>query len=195
MLKLKEKIKNTNTRYFYFYILFALCVGILSIMMSYGISGNDFWWHIKSGEWIVENKAFPREGIFSWMAMDKHLKWYAHEWLAQVIYYGIYSLGGQLAIYFFCFFAGVLMLYMIYKVAKEYVLNNIMYTVLIFIFTMMIIKNYFYGRPQLFSYFLIFMELKFLYDYINEKSNKEIFFVPLLGILWVNIHGGSSNLS
>ena len=93
MLKLKEKIKNTNTRYFYFYILFALCVGILSIMMSYGISGNDFWWHIKSGEWIVENKAFPREGIFSWMAMDKHLKWYAHEWLAQVIYYGIYSLG------------------------------------------------------------------------------------------------------
>ena len=28
-----------------------------------------------------------------------------------------------------------------------------------------------------------------------EKSNKEIFFVPLLGILWVNIHGGSSNLS
>ena len=42
MLKLKEKIKNTNTRYFYFYILFALCVGILSIMMSYGISGNDF---------------------------------------------------------------------------------------------------------------------------------------------------------
>lgn len=101
--------------------------------MSAGISGNDFWWHIKSGEWIIENKAFPREGIFSWMAMDKHLKWYAHEWLAQVVYYGIYSLAGQLAIYLFCFIAGALMLYLIYKVTKENVLNNIIYSVFIFI--------------------------------------------------------------
>ena len=195
MLKLKEKIRKKDTRYYYIYILLVLCIGILSIVMSAGISGNDFWWHIKSGEWIIENKAFPREGIFSWMAMDKHLKWYAHEWLAQVVYYGIYSLGGQLAIYFFCFLAGVLMLYLIYRVAKEYVLNNIMYSAFVFIFTMIVIKNYFYGRPQLFSFFLVFAELKILYDYINEKSNKEIFFVPLLGILWVNIHGGSSNLS
>lgn len=195
MLELKKKIKSKDTRYYYFYILFALCVGILSIMMSYGISGNDFWWHIKSGEWIVENKTFPREGIFSWMAMDKHLKWYAHEWLAQVIYYGIYSISGQCGIYAFCFIAGVLMLYLIYKVTKKYVLDNIMYSAFIFIFTMIVIKNYFYGRPQLFSFFLVFAELKILYDFINDKNEKTIYFVPLLGIIWVNIHGGSSNLS
>ena len=163
--------------------------------MSAGISGNDFWWHIKSGEWIIENKAFPREGIFSWMAMDKHLKWYAHEWLTQVVYYGIYSLGGQLAIYVFCFIAGALMLYLIYKVTKENVLNNIMYSVFIFIFTTAVFKVYFYGRPQLFSFFLLFTELKFLYDYTNNKNNKEVYFIPLLGIIWVNMHGGSSNLS
>lgn len=195
MLELKKKIKSKDTRYYYFYILFALCIGILSIMMSYGINGNDFWWHVKSGEWIVENKTFPREGIFSWMAMDKHLKWYAHEWLSQIVYYGIYSLGGQYAIYVFCFATGTLMLYLIYKVSKEYVLNNITYSALIFIFTMIVIKNYFFGRPQIFSFFLVFTELKFLYDYINNKDNKEIYFIPLLGVIWVNMHGGSSNLS
>lgn len=187
--------KERDTRYYYFYILFALCVGILSLMMSYGMSGNDFWWHITAGEWIIDNKAIPHHDIFSWSGMEQNLSWTAHEWLSEVIYYGLFSLGGQYGVYLFCFLAGVLMLYLLYKVSGEKIFNNIAYTSLIFIFSAALIKVYFYGRPHLFSFFLLFTELKILYDYINNKNEKGIYFIPLLSVIWANIHGGSSNLT
>lgn len=189
---MKKQVKNTKI--IYFYILFALCIGILSLMMSFGLSGCDFWWHITAGEWIIDNKTVPHVGIFSWNAMSQDLKWTAHEWLSEVIYYIIYSIGGQVGIYLFCFFAGALLLYLLYRACKEDVLKNIAYTILIFVFATALIKIYFYARPHIFSYFLLFAELKILYDFINEKTKKAIFLIPLIGILWANIHGGSSNL-
>lgn len=185
--------KEKNTQYYYAYILIALCVALICVIMSYGISGNDFWWHLKTGEWIVNNREIPHNGIFSWIGQE--LTWYAQEWMSQVVYYAIYFIGGQYGIYLFCLFAAVLMLLLIYRECRENILNNILYTVLIFIFTVAVIKLYFYGRPQLFSFFFLFIELKILYDYINDKNQKGIYFIPLIAILWVNMHGGSSNLT
>lgn len=183
-----------DTRIIYFYILFAFCIGILSYIMSFGLSGNDFWWHITAGEWIVENKSVPQFDIFSWSAMSQNLKWTAHEWLSEVIYYTVYALGGQLGIYFFCFLAGALLLYLLYTVSKENVLKNISYAILFFVFTTALINIYVYARPHVFSYFLLFAELKILYDFIYDRSKISIYFIPVIGIIWANFHGGSSNL-
>ena len=34
---------------------------IVALLWCYkdGINGNDFWWHIKIGEWIMENGKIP----------------------------------------------------------------------------------------------------------------------------------------
>ena len=34
-----------------------------------------------------------------------------------------------------------------------------------------------------------------LYDFMDNPSTKKIYFLPLIGCLWSNLHGGSSNLS
>lgn len=183
-----------DTRIIYFYILFVLCIGVTSFMMSFGLSGNDFWWHIAAGEWIVENKSIPQFDMFSWYAMSQNLEWTAHEWLSEVTYYVVYALGNQIGIYLFCFIAGALLMYLLYTACKEYILENITYAALFFIFFACLVVIYFYARPHLFSYFLLFAELKILYDFVNGKSKKSIYFIPLIGVLWANFHGGSSNL-
>jgi hypothetical protein len=51
-----------------------ILVGLLAVTLlcfSEGINGNDFWWHVKVGEWIVDNGKVPTEDIFSWYGMEK----------------------------------------------------------------------------------------------------------------------------
>lgn len=194
-IKLLKNFKLKDSRYMYFYILFALCIGAISFMMSYGLSGNDFWWHIKAGEWITENMTFPKYDTFSWNAKTLNLKWTAHEWLSEVVYYGVFSLSGQIGIYLLCFLMASILLFLLYKVCKKYVLKNILYTILFFIFSAALFKIYVYARPHVFSYFLLLAELKILYDYSKEKNKKAIYLIPVIGILWANFHGGSSNLT
>lgn len=189
---MKRRLKDTT--YIYFYILFALCVTILSVFISNGLSGNDFWWHVKAGQWIVDNKSFPVHDMFSWYGIENNLKWTAHEWLSEVVFYLIFSIGGQIGIYVFCFAISVILLALIYSVCKDFVLNNMLFTVLFFVYTTILFCLFVYARPHIFSFIIFFLTLKILYDYVNNKSEKAIYFLPLLGILWANFHGGSSNL-
>ncbi|MBE5959462.1 MAG: hypothetical protein E7254_11455 [Lachnospiraceae bacterium] len=187
--------KWTQTTYAYVTIVVTLCLGILSYFMSMGLNGNDFWWHIKAGNWILSNHAFPKYDMFSWYAQEIGLKWTAHEWLSEVIFAVVYNIGGQYGIFLFSFIAAAILLILLVSVCKEYTVNNIIYTVIFLIFTTMLFKIYCFGRPHLFSFFLLFFELKCLYDFIENRSEKSIYFIPLIALLWANFHGGSSNLS
>ena len=42
------------------------------------ISNSNFWWHLRTGLWILQNHAVPHAGIYSQSA---HLPWIATSWL------------------------------------------------------------------------------------------------------------------
>ncbi|WP_027718086.1 hypothetical protein [Desulfovirgula thermocuniculi] len=44
---------------------------------------GDTLWHVKAGEWILDNRAVPRADPFSWTAPGA--PWHAHEWLWEVL--------------------------------------------------------------------------------------------------------------
>jgi hypothetical protein len=52
----------------------------------------DFWWHLKMGEIIIEKWAIPRIDVFSYTATGK--LYVLQNWLAEIIFYGIYQAGG-----------------------------------------------------------------------------------------------------
>src|SRR5258705_9768331 len=52
----------------------------------------DLWWHIKAGEQIVDTKNIPHTDDFSFT--KNGAEWVAHEWLSEVLLYGIYRLTG-----------------------------------------------------------------------------------------------------
>ena len=170
-------------------------IAILTWLFSDGMLGNDFWWHVKVGEWIWENKQIPMQDIFSWYGMEKQLPWTAHEWLADVIYYYMLQYTGEAGVFFFCLGAAILMAFLILAQVKDYIPENIVISGIYFIFLAVTISIYFYGRPHLFSFFLLFFELKILYKYMDCPDTKWIYCLPIIGCLWSNLHGGSSNLA
>lgn len=176
-----------------FMCVVAVC--ILILCYSKGISGNDFWWHVKVGEWITENRCVPDKDIFSWVGMKENIDWTPHEWLSDVIFYGIYTLSGNIGIFLFSFMAAAAMCGLIIKRLYKKIEVNFP-TVMAYIgFFIVISSVFFYGRPHIFSYFLLYWELDILYKFRSNENYKGIFLIPVIAALWSNLHGGSSNLS
>jgi hypothetical protein len=176
-------------------IIFSFVAVVITYCFRDGISGNDFWWHIKTGEWICQNKKIPVKDIYSWYGMSQDIDWTAHEWLSEVILYKIYYLCKEIGIYILSIASAALMIGLIWHKVRDYVSNNILICGVYFAMLGVAASQFFYGRPQLFSFFLLFFELKCLYAYYENTDSKMIYFVPLISCLWSNLHGGSANLS
>jgi hypothetical protein len=52
----------------------------------------DFWWHLKMGEVIATTRSIPRTDIFSFTAAGH--PFVAQNWLAELIFYWTYKIGG-----------------------------------------------------------------------------------------------------
>jgi len=60
------------------------------------IRSYDYFWHLATGRWIVEHRAFPLADPFT-VASDQ-TPWINGEWLFQVPLYGLHASGGHLVV-------------------------------------------------------------------------------------------------
>ena len=56
------------------------------------ISDPDFWWHLKTGQYIAETKTIPHTDIFSTLRFGS--EWVTHEWLSEVLMYFVFRAAG-----------------------------------------------------------------------------------------------------
>lgn len=76
-----------------------LCLGIASLVFWLPIGNPDLWWHLSAARFIVENGAFPRE---EWLSHTMAgMSWADFEWGVQLIWYGLYQVGGVKALLVF----------------------------------------------------------------------------------------------
>jgi len=71
-----------------------LCVVAAAVAATYVVqlTDPDPWWHLATGRWIVEHHAIPRVDPFSFTVAGA--PWHAVDWLADVVMYGAWALGG-----------------------------------------------------------------------------------------------------
>ena len=103
-------------------LFFAGCL-ILLMRFENGISGNDFWWHIKVGEYIKENLTIPQNDIFSWIGVEKNISWSAHEWLADLVFFCIFDIFGEYGILFLSILISFALFILLFKSSINYGYN------------------------------------------------------------------------
>jgi hypothetical protein len=67
----------------------------LTLVFSGGhnlLNDGDTGWHIRAGEYIIDNVHVPRHDMFSHISPS--LPWFAHEWLSEVIMARVHGLSG-----------------------------------------------------------------------------------------------------
>ncbi len=72
--------------------LFAFVALIAMRPLLTPIPPHDFWWHMAMGREIVQTHAIPTHDSFSYTQAGQ--PFYNQGWLAQVVLYGLHSLGG-----------------------------------------------------------------------------------------------------
>jgi hypothetical protein len=72
----------------------ALAAAILvsGLLAFYPIHSFDLWWHLRTGQLILEQGRIPHTDPFSYTASGR--PWVTHEWLAEVLFYLLHRTGG-----------------------------------------------------------------------------------------------------
>ena len=82
----------------------ALCALFLFGLFSPEIYDTDFWWHLRTGQYIVQTRSLPVPDPFAWTTAGARPTYegeattrrfnLTHEWLAQAALYGMWRMGG-----------------------------------------------------------------------------------------------------
>ena len=173
-------------------ILFICLIFCLSLfLITFVTCESDYLWHIKAGEYMFNNHILKHD-VFSWSMLGK--SWISHEWLFEYILYGLSIIFPKTHLIVYGFISTFTLLLILFLTNKKDYLKNIPFT-LIWITFAMILTSYMQGRPNLLSFIFLTLTVYLLYDNYQNDDSKLIYFIPLITILWSNIHGGSANLS
>ena len=170
------------------FLIVFFCVFSISF---YAIrSSSDEFWHLKTGEYIVQHGYhLPQKDIFAYTTAD--MDWVNHEWLAQVVFYKVYAAGGFHGFVWFKSLVIVLSFAMVYLVCYQRVKNHYL-CLMVVLLAALASRHTLYPRPYIFSYLLVPAYLYMLYDLTQSGIKKyQYWLFPLLMMLWVNLHGGA----
>ena len=184
---MKNKNKNKKLELAFLFLIFCLTLAMLLFMRR----ESDYFWHIKAGEYMFKNGILKKD-IFSWFVKGKY--WFSHEWLFEIILYSIKLVFGKFHILVYGFGCFLTLLLFIFYSNKKNFFKNVPFSLLwLTLFLIMIV--FAQARPHLISFNFLALTIYLLFDLYKNEDSKKIFFLPLIAILWANIHGGSSNLS
>jgi hypothetical protein len=160
--------------------------------LKVNVSNYDFWWHLATGKYIVENRSLPQSDPFSYTSHEEPatkksliLKGY---WLSQVIFYKVYSqwdLKGIIILRSLLLMGYLLLIFL--AVRKQGPPDSLALLLVIGVFFLAI--DFTGERPQLFTFFFFSLIVYFLEDFRTTRSRK-ILLIPIAILLLSNMHPG-----
>lgn len=173
---------NVNSMAFFrkhLVLLILLALGIVAFFKAVIFLDPDFGWHLRMGELIMQ-KGIPLTDPFSYTMPSYHF--IDHEWLINVLItigyksIGIYGLS--------LIFTLIFVLALFIAIPKQF--KN--YASLPLVLAGALMLGFFGIRTQVITWFFLSVILRIVFD--DNLWKKWKFFLPLLFIPWVNLHGG-----
>jgi hypothetical protein len=144
---------------------------------------SDTWWHLRSGQLILETHTVPTTDPFSHTRGGQ--PWIDHGWLAQIFWYGLFALGGWAALSLGLAALVTCAFWLVWQVTPGNLYVRAFSLVLGAITSAVIWA----ARPQMVSFLLTALVLWLLERY-KRTGWRGIYAMPLVMVLWANIHGG-----
>jgi len=186
MKKIIDFIKKNSL--FIIFLIFLLCISCF--LMCFVMREPDYFWHIKAGDYVFHHGILKKD-VFSWYVSGKY--WMSHEWLFDLLMYCLSLLFPKTHILVYCLIFIISLLLFIFISKKDDFFKNIPFS-LLWIALSLILIPFIQGRPHLISFNLLAITVYVLYECYKNADSKKIYILPLIAIIWANVHGGSSNL-
>jgi len=159
---------------------------LLALLMPFieGVQDPDFWWHLRTGRWMVENGRLPSQDLFTF-TVPGHV-WTDHEYLTEVVMWLIFSATGTVGIaivFGLITWAGF---WLIYRQVRRQPFVIVGLGLALGALAGWPIWG---PRAQMITFAFTCLELYWLHGYLSGRSRALNFF-PLVMALWANLHGG-----
>jgi hypothetical protein len=164
----------------------ALFAGILFFgllaMTARSATDPDLWWHLRTGQLIVETHHVPHTDPFSFTRGGS--QWISHEWLSELIFYELWVHAGPGALIIFSSIvitAGFLLLYLRCPGMPHW-------AAVLTVLGAAASASSWGTRPQVFTFTLASLLLWLLLR--SEENPRLLLWIPPLFLLWLNLHAG-----
>jgi len=144
---------------------------------------TDTWWHLRSGQYIAERGSIPTTDPFSHTRGGQ--PWIDHGWLAQLLWYGLFAVGGWAGLSLGLAAVVTAAFGLVWQVTPGGRYVRAFSTILGAVTSAVIWA----ARPQMVSFLLAGLTLMLLERY-KRAGRRWIYALPLVTLLWANVHGG-----
>ena len=165
-------------------LLFGLSFGALGRVL---LRDADIGWHIRNGQMILASHAIPRTDPFS--SIKAGDTWYAWEWLYDVVIATIHQVAGLNGVVFFsaAIIAAAFVLALQVSLKRG---GNLVVTFALLILSLAASAVHFLARPHVLTWLFAVIWFVLLDAAATRRTDRRVFWLPALMILWVNVHGG-----
>lgn len=169
-------------------MVFVALLFVLVFNSGQGLLGDgDTGYHIRTGEIILQEWRIPTQDPYSFHSPP--LQWTAHEWLSEVIMAVVFQISGLTGVVLF--FASLLALthWLLYRSLRARS-DDILVCAIVTLLATATSSIHWLARPHAFSLLLTVSWYFCLDRFQNRDQSRLIWCLPLLMLIWVNLHGG-----
>jgi len=184
---LRDLIRLLKLRVVQLFALTLLLVGVGTecFLTKLSVLDPDMWWHMSVGGWILQNHAFPHNGIFSRTAANH--PWMAYSWGYEVLlsraydwlsFIGMGLFGTALTVG-----VSIAVFWMVLELSGRFwaawALSIAVYSAFLFNIA---------PRPLFFTSILFAITLTLLLKANRSGRVQYLYWLPLIFLLWANFH-------
>jgi hypothetical protein len=164
----------------------AVASAVFIIAVGLPSTDSDTYWHLATGQWILDHREFLRQDIYSSTVAGTHFG--IGEWLGQIAFAGAFSAGG---------WAGVAILRAALIAAGSFFLVRLArrggtpwwISLPLVVAALLVSKITWTDRPQLFTLALFPVLLELLLS-LPAGFSRRLLVLPPLFLVWTFLHGG-----
>lgn len=165
-------------------LLVAFAIGSLPQKL---LGDAGIGWHIRTGQLILQTHTVPHVDPFSSTMLGQ--PWYAWEWLYDVVVGWLDRLAGLSGVVF----ASVLVIAGTFALAFRRLVTRgtgLILAVALLVVAVLASSVHLLARPHVVSWLLSLICLELLRDFEMSENIRRLIWLPVIMLVWVNVHGG-----
>ena len=169
-----------------FHLTIAAAIALITFFFcGQSVADPDIWWHLRNAQILVQQHHWVRVDQFSWTVVGT--PWVNSEWLSELLFYGIWKLYGVAALYFG--YVVIVELMMIGILALSYRASESIKASAVVTAWAVVLAVVNFGPRTILLGWACLLALMFVLWKLMKDGEAPLWTVPLIFLLWVNLHG------
>lgn len=158
---------------------------IAAVAVTRPVLDEDIWWHLRTGQWVLEHGTVPQTDPFS--AYGQGRAWVAYSWLFEVVVYLLHCGLGLHGIILY----RVLMSFAVVAAVHRFVVKRerrFLPALGLVGAALLALMPVLSERPWLFTILFTTWTLDVVLDLRESRASRRAWLLPFVYIIWANVH-------